>query len=64
MILVNNWLFGLFLGWNNALTKLLISRNMLGESLSGLNFKELKNMETRLEKGISRIRSKKVFTIN
>ncbi|KAK9223986.1 hypothetical protein WN944_012435 [Citrus x changshan-huyou] len=35
------------------------NRNMLGESLSGLNFKELKNMETRLEKGISRIRSKK-----
>nr|AER34988.1 AGAMOUS-like protein [Mangifera indica] len=35
------------------------NRNMLGESLGALSVKELKNLETRLEKGISRIRSKK-----
>lgn len=35
------------------------NRNMLGESLSTLTFKDLKNLEARLEKGISRIRSKK-----
>ncbi|KAF2314627.1 hypothetical protein GH714_028042 [Hevea brasiliensis] len=33
--------------------------NMLGESLGALNVKELKSLEIRLEKGISRIRSKK-----
>ncbi|KAJ4885014.1 Agamous-like MADS-box protein AGL1 [Raphanus sativus] len=31
----------------------------VGESLGSLNFKELKNLEGRLEKGISRVRSKK-----
>ncbi|XP_059596871.1 agamous-like MADS-box protein MADS1 isoform X1 [Vitis vinifera] len=36
-----------------------LNRHILGEALSSLNFKELKNLETRLEKGISRIRSKK-----
>ena len=40
---------------------LYIFRHILGEALSSLNFKELKNLETRLEKGISRIRSKKVL---
>ncbi|CAN0853618.1 Floral homeotic protein AGAMOUS [Linum grandiflorum] len=35
------------------------SRHMLGESLGGLNAKDLKNLESKLEKGISRIRSKK-----
>ncbi|KAJ8763059.1 hypothetical protein K2173_023264 [Erythroxylum novogranatense] len=35
------------------------NRHILGESLSSLSFKELKNLEGRLEKGISRIRSKK-----
>nr|ADC79702.1 AGAMOUS-like protein [Pachysandra terminalis] len=35
------------------------SRNMLGESLSSLSMKELKSLETRLEKAISKIRSKK-----
>nr|AER30448.1 AGAMOUS4 [Passiflora edulis] len=35
------------------------NRNMLGESLSGLTAKDLKNLESRLEKGISKIRSKK-----
>ncbi|XVE88284.1 hypothetical protein DITRI_Ditri19aG0057300 [Diplodiscus trichospermus] len=35
------------------------NRNMLGESLGSLPMKELKSLETRLEKGISRIRSKK-----
>ncbi|KAM0959274.1 hypothetical protein ACFX13_025098 [Malus domestica] len=35
------------------------NRHILGEALSSLNAKELKNLEGRLEKGISRIRSKK-----
>ncbi|KAL0542718.1 hypothetical protein IC582_017792 [Cucumis melo] len=35
------------------------NRNMLGESLSSLTAKDLKGLETKLEKGISRIRSKK-----
>ncbi|EOX92983.1 PREDICTED: agamous-like MADS-box protein AGL1 [Theobroma cacao] len=36
-----------------------MNRHILGEALSTLTFKELKNLEGRLEKGISRIRSKK-----
>ena len=36
-----------------------LNRHILGEALSSLSFKELKNLEGRLEKGISRIRSKK-----
>ncbi|KAK9696878.1 hypothetical protein RND81_08G003000 [Saponaria officinalis] len=36
-----------------------LSRHMMGEGLSGLNMKELRNLENKLEKGISRIRSKK-----
>ena len=36
-----------------------ICRHILGEALSSLTFKELKNLEGRLEKAISRIRSKK-----
>ncbi|KAI3456095.1 hypothetical protein Pfo_012758 [Paulownia fortunei] len=35
------------------------NRNMLGESLGALTLRELKNLETRVERGISRIRSKK-----
>ncbi|KAI4341145.1 hypothetical protein MLD38_025904 [Melastoma candidum] len=35
------------------------NRHILGESLSSLNFKELKNLEGRLEKAVSRVRSKK-----
>uniref|UniRef100_A0A6N2NA26 MADS-box domain-containing protein n=1 Tax=Salix viminalis TaxID=40686 RepID=A0A6N2NA26_SALVM len=35
------------------------NRHMLGEALSSLSVKELKSLEIRLEKGISRIRSKK-----
>nr|BAK20022.1 PgMADS protein7 [Panax ginseng] len=35
------------------------NRNMMGENLGDLNIKELKGLETKLEKGISRIRSKK-----
>ncbi|XVE51520.1 hypothetical protein DITRI_Ditri02bG0048700 [Diplodiscus trichospermus] len=35
------------------------NRHMLGESLGSLPMKDLKSLETRLEKGISRIRSKK-----
>jgi len=33
----------------------------MGESLGSMNAKELKNLESKLEKGISRIRSKKVY---
>ncbi|RWR96246.1 AGAMOUS-like protein transcription factor [Cinnamomum micranthum f. kanehirae] len=36
-----------------------IYRHLMGETLSAMNVKELKQLETRLEKGISRIRSKK-----
>ncbi|KAL2343236.1 hypothetical protein Fmac_004521 [Flemingia macrophylla] len=35
------------------------NRQMMGEALSTMNTKDLKNLETKLEKGISRIRSKK-----
>nr|AGZ01978.1 AGAMOUS-like MADS-box protein [Kerria japonica]AMQ23646.1 AGAMOUS-like MADS-box protein [Kerria japonica] len=35
------------------------SRHMLGESLSSMTMKDLKSLEGKLEKGISRIRSKK-----
>ncbi|XP_057422491.1 floral homeotic protein AGAMOUS-like [Lotus japonicus] len=35
------------------------NRQMLGEALSNMNARDLKNLETKLEKGISRIRSKK-----
>lgn len=37
-----------------------LNRHILGDSLGSLNLKELKNLEGRLEKGISRARSKKV----
>jgi MADS-box transcription factor len=33
---------------------------MMGEALSNMNGKDLKNLEAKLEKGISRVRSKKV----
>ncbi|CAN8286786.1 unnamed protein product [Cochlearia groenlandica] len=36
-----------------------LNRHILGESLGSLNLKELKNLEGRLEKGLSRVRSKK-----
>ncbi|GMI85950.1 AGAMOUS [Hibiscus trionum] len=35
------------------------NRNMLGESLAGVSMKELRSLESRLEKGISKIRSRK-----
>ncbi|XP_068640465.1 agamous-like MADS-box protein MADS1 [Aristolochia californica] len=35
------------------------NRNLMGEGLSSMGAKELKQLENRLEKGISRIRSKK-----
>ncbi|KAK6124160.1 hypothetical protein DH2020_042069 [Rehmannia glutinosa] len=35
------------------------NRNMLGECLGALQLKDLKNLETRVERGISRIRAKK-----
>ncbi|GAU18782.1 hypothetical protein TSUD_80710 [Trifolium subterraneum] len=34
-------------------------RQMMGEALSNMNGKDLKNLETKLEKGINRVRSKK-----
>ncbi|XP_044502259.1 agamous-like MADS-box protein MADS1 isoform X2 [Mangifera indica] len=36
-----------------------LNKHILGEALSSLSFKELKNLEARVEKGITRIRSKK-----
>lgn len=36
-------------------------RNIMGEGLGSLNMKELKQLENRLERGITRIRSKKVI---
>lgn len=36
---------------------------MTGESLVGVPMKELKNLEAKLERSISRIRSKKVLTM-
>ncbi|KAL3376989.1 hypothetical protein AABB24_003423 [Solanum stoloniferum] len=35
------------------------NRNMLGESLGSMNGKDLKSLEQKLEKGISKVRSKK-----
>nr|AEL31340.1 AGAMOUS [Vicia sativa] len=35
------------------------NRQMMGEALSNMNGKDLRNLESKLEKGISRIRSKK-----
>lgn len=43
---------------------LLLCRNILGEAIGSMTFKELKNMEGRLEKAISRIRSKKVTSLD
>ncbi|KAI8526526.1 hypothetical protein RHMOL_Rhmol12G0003600 [Rhododendron molle] len=36
------------------------NRNIMGEGLGSLNMKELKQLENRLERGITRIRSKKI----
>nr|KAJ0213730.1 hypothetical protein LSAT_V11C400175740 [Lactuca sativa] len=36
------------------------NRNIMGESLGNMPAKDLKNLESKLEKGISRIRSKKI----
>ncbi|XP_072084550.1 uncharacterized protein [Arachis hypogaea] len=38
-----------------------LNRHILGEALSSLSLKELKNLESRLEKGLSRVRSRKVL---
>ncbi|GAA0167870.1 MADS box transcription factor [Lithospermum erythrorhizon] len=35
------------------------NRNLVGESLGGLNLRDLKNLESKVERGISRIRTKK-----
>ncbi|KAK6264550.1 hypothetical protein SCA6_019984 [Theobroma cacao] len=40
------------------------NRHMLGESLSALPMKDLRSLENRLEKGISRIRSKKEIDLH
>ena len=44
---------------------MLVFRHIVGEALSSMTFKELKNLEGRLEKGITRVRTKKVlhFTV-
>ncbi|RWW84170.1 hypothetical protein BHE74_00007231 [Ensete ventricosum] len=39
--------------------KMFTLRHLMGESLSSLSVKELKQLENRLERGITRIRSKK-----
>ncbi|KAL9319709.1 hypothetical protein ACSQ67_011548 [Phaseolus vulgaris] len=36
-----------------------LNRHILGEALGSLSLKELKNLEGRLEKGLSRVRSRK-----
>lgn len=33
----------------------------MGEGLGGLNLRDLKNLESKIEKGISKIRAKKVY---
>lgn len=40
-----------------------LNRHIVGEALGSMTFKELKNLESRLEKGISKIRSKKNETL-
>ncbi|KAI4306033.1 hypothetical protein L6164_029347 [Bauhinia variegata] len=40
-----------------------LNRHILGEALSTLSLKELKNLEGRLEKGLSRVRSRKHETL-
>ncbi|QCE01682.1 agamous-like MADS-box protein AGL1 isoform X2 [Vigna unguiculata] len=40
-----------------------LNRHILGEALSSLSLKELKNLESRLEKGLSRVRSRKHETL-
>ncbi|CAN1309971.1 Agamous-like MADS-box protein AGL11 [Linum perenne] len=39
------------------------NRHLMGESLSSLSIKELKQLENRLDRGVSRIRAKKVLII-
>jgi hypothetical protein len=39
---------------------LLACRHLMGDAVSNLSVKELKQLENRLERGITRIRSKKV----
>nr|XP_025608662.1 floral homeotic protein AGAMOUS isoform X2 [Arachis hypogaea] len=40
-----------------------LNRHILGEALSSLSLKELKNLESRLQKGLSRVRSRKHETL-
>ncbi|OMO99086.1 Transcription factor, K-box, partial [Corchorus capsularis] len=39
------------------------NRHLMGDSLSSLTVKELKQLENRLERGITRIRSKKIAEV-
>ncbi|CAN1309970.1 Agamous-like MADS-box protein AGL11 [Linum perenne] len=41
----------------------MLCRHLMGESLSSLSIKELKQLENRLDRGVSRIRAKKVLII-
>ncbi|KAK1288429.1 Floral homeotic protein AGAMOUS [Acorus calamus] len=36
-------------------------RNIMGEALGGLNVRELKQLESKLDKGITRVRGKKII---
>ncbi|KAL6574139.1 Floral homeotic protein AGAMOUS [Orobanche hederae] len=40
------------------------NRNMVGEALGALTLRELKNLEGKVERGITRIRSKKVYWLH
>ncbi|CAN6458357.1 unnamed protein product [Victoria cruziana] len=40
------------------------NRHLMGESLSNLSVKELKQLENKIERGITRIRSKKVIFLS
>lgn len=37
----------------------MLIRNLMGESLNSMSLRDLKQLETRLEKGINKIRTKK-----
>ncbi|KAF1876213.1 hypothetical protein Lal_00006844 [Lupinus albus] len=49
---------------HNRQVELIFHVQMMGEALSPMNAKELKSLETKLEKGISRIRSKKEIDLH
>lgn len=49
-----------WLSINLFVNEILNCRHLMGDALSTLTVKELKQLENRLERGITRIRSKKV----